>query len=67
MDQINIPLERLLGASEGSIYKLVILAAKRAIGLTDGEKPLVKKLAGKVLDTALKEIDDGKIRVKSKK
>ena len=64
MEKVSIPLEKLLKASNGSIYKVAILAAKRAINLTDGEKPLIEKPGEKVLDTALKEIRDGKIKVK---
>lgn len=67
MKEINIPLEKLLEASGGSIYKIAILAAKRAIHLTDGEKPLIDKPGEKVLDNALKEIRNGKIKVKEKK
>ncbi len=67
MYEVNIPLERLVEASEGSIYKITILAAKRAIALTDGEKPLIDKPGEKVLDNALREIKSGKIKVKAKK
>jgi len=67
MDKINIPLEKLLEASNGSIYKITVLAAKRAIVLADGEKPLNDKPSEKVLDNALREIRDGKIKVKEKK
>ena len=67
MYEVNIPLEKLLEASEGSIYKITILAAKRAISLTDGEKPLIDKPGEKVLDNALREIKTGKIKVKAKK
>lgn len=67
MYEVNIPLETLLEASEGSIYKITILAAKRAISLTDGEKSLLDKPGEKVLDNALREIKDGKIKVKKKK
>ncbi len=67
MEKVNIPLEKLLKASNGSIYKVAILAAKRAISLTDGEKPLIEKPGEKVLDNALREIRDGKIKVKEKK
>ncbi|MCK4519777.1 MAG: DNA-directed RNA polymerase subunit omega [Candidatus Omnitrophica bacterium] len=66
MEKVNIPLEKLLKASNGSIYKVAILAAKRAISLTDGEKPLIEKPGEKVLDNALREIRDGKIKVKEK-
>tara|TARA_B100000315_G_C14574633_1_gene587316 strand:+ start:2639 stop:2842 length:204 start_codon:yes stop_codon:yes gene_type:complete len=61
MKDVNIPLEKLLGASRGSIYKLAILAAKRAVELTDGEKPLIEHPGEKGLDNALREIEEGKI------
>ena len=67
MKQKSAPLEKLLEASRGSIYKVTILAAKRAMALADGEKPLLEKLGEKVLDNALKEIELGKIRVKKEK
>ena len=62
-----VPAEKLLGSSEGSIYKLAILAAKRATQLADGEKPLVDKGEGKFLDCALEEIIQNRIKVKIKK
>jgi len=65
MSGVSIPLEKLLEASDGSIYKIAILAAKRAIALADGEKALIDKPGEKVLDNALKEIRDGKIKVKA--
>ena len=67
MYEINIPIEKLLGASDNSIYKVAILAAKRAIALADGDKPLIDKPGEKVLDNALREIISGKIKVKKKK
>jgi DNA-directed RNA polymerase subunit K/omega len=67
MNEEQIPLEQLLEASEGSIYKIAILVAKRAIVLSDGEKPMVDKPDDKVLDTALREIKEGKIRAREKK
>ena len=62
-----VPLERLLGAARGSVYKLTILAAKRALQLADGEKPLVEKADEKPLENALKEIAGKKIRIVEKK
>jgi len=67
MYEVNIPVEKVLEASGGSIYEVAILAAKRAIALTDGEKPLIDKPGDKVLDNALREIKSGKIKVKKKK
>ena len=67
MDKTNVPLENLLGASSHSVYGLVILAAKRAIQISDGDKPLLEKANDKALDSALREIEDGKIIVRKKK
>jgi DNA-directed RNA polymerase omega subunit len=65
MNETYVHLEDLLQASNGSIYKLSILAAKRALQLADGEKALIEKPGEKVLDNALREIVAGKIKVKS--
>jgi DNA-directed RNA polymerase subunit K/omega len=62
-----IPLEALLPASNGSIYKLTILAAKRALSLADGAKPMIEKPSEKLLENVLAEIMEGKIRVKEDK
>ena len=67
MDRNNIPLEALLGVSSGSIYKLTMLAARRAQQLADGEKALIEKPNEKALDNALKEISEGKVKIKGKK
>jgi DNA-directed RNA polymerase omega subunit len=57
-----IPRERLLGATGGSIYKLTVLASKRAMMLAEGEKPLVERKTEKLLDIALEEIEKKKIK-----
>ncbi len=62
-----MPVEQLLEASGGSIYILVILAAKRAAQLADGEKPLVDKASDRLLDIALEEIAQKKVRAKLNK
>jgi len=62
-----VPVEKLLGASNGSIYKLTVLAAKRAMELANGEKSLVDKPSERPLDGALQEIAEKKISVKGKK
>ena len=59
-----IPLEELLPASEGSRYKLTLLASKRALELSDGAAALVAKVSEKDLDNAIQEIFAGKVRVK---
>ena len=59
----NVPLESLLPSAGGSIYKMTILVAKRAMQLSDGEKPMVEKATDKVIETAMREISQGKIRI----
>lgn len=59
-----VPNEKLLGATEGSIYKLAILAAKRAAELSDGEKALIEKPGEKTLDNAIREIAAQKVTMK---
>lgn len=60
-----VPMENLLGRTE-SIYKLVILAAKRAIELNQGAGRLSETTGPneKVSTVALKEIEEGKIMLK---
>ena len=60
----NVPIEELLQRC-GSIYKLVILAAKRAKELADGSPPLVETPQHKVTSVALEEIVQGKVLFKS--
>lgn len=43
-----VPLEKLLDKSENSIYKLVILASRRALEIAEGQPKLVE------VDSALK-------------
>ena len=59
-----IPLEKLLESTDGSIFKLTVLAAKRAFEIAENAKPLIDKSKKKFLDTALWEIAEGKIKVK---
>jgi len=60
--------ERLLDKSQGSIYKLVILASKRALELADGQPRLVSDdLSTKPSTVALHEIAEGKIESKKAK
>jgi DNA-directed RNA polymerase omega subunit len=62
--------ERLLDKSEGSIYKLVILASKRALEIAEGQPKLVEASSAlKPSAVALQEIGEGKIicrKIKSK-
>lgn len=66
MAEVYIPRDELLKASNGSIYGLTVLLAKRALQLADGETPLNEKPEAKVLDNAFREVVEGKIRVKGK-
>lgn len=50
-----------------SMYKLVILASKRALELNDGSPKLVETDSKKVTTIALEEIRRGKISIKPKK
>lgn len=61
MTKDYVPVEKVIGAAEGSIYKLTILVAKRAMELAEGEKPLIEKQTEKLLDLALEEIENKKI------
>jgi len=54
--------EKLLDKSMGSIYKLVILASKRALEIAEGQPKLVADDASvKPSSVALHEIAEGKI------
>ena len=59
----QVPIEGLLKRC-GSIYKLVILAAKRAKEVADGAPPLVDTQQRKVTTIALEEILQGKVLYK---
>ena len=59
------PLEKLLPRSGGSVYKLIILGAKRATELADGAPALVDFASSKKTTTAaLDEILMGKVEIK---
>lgn len=61
-------MENLLDKTAGSTYKLVILAAKRALELSDGAPRLVEAgVKEKPPLIALREIIAGKIAMKIKK
>lgn len=59
----QVPIEELLKQC-GSIYKLVILAAKRAKELADGSPSLVETPHRKITTIALEEIAQGKVAYK---
>jgi len=59
----QVPIEGLLKRC-GSIYRLVILAAKRAKELSEGSPTLVETSQRKVTSIALEEILQGKVLYK---
>lgn len=60
----QVPIEELLKRC-GSVYRLVILAAKRAKEIADGAPPLVDISQRKVTSIALEEILHGKVLYKT--
>ncbi|MBI3321047.1 MAG: DNA-directed RNA polymerase subunit omega [Candidatus Omnitrophica bacterium] len=59
----QVPIEELLKRC-GSVYRLVILAAKRAKELSEGSPPLVESPHRKATSVALEEILQGKVLYK---
>lgn len=60
----NIPMEQLLDKT-GSVYKLVVLASKRAAELNAGAGKLVEASPHiKYSTVALEEIRQGKVKIK---
>jgi len=63
-----IPLEKVLDKNEKSIYKLVILASKRALEIAEGQPKLIAAdSATKPSTVALFEIAEGKLRYRKLK
>jgi DNA-directed RNA polymerase omega subunit len=57
-----LELEKLIGRSENSIYKLVVLASKRALEIAEGQPKLVSASPGATPSAiALSEIAAGKV------
>jgi len=60
-----VPLERMLDKTEYSVYKLVILASKRALEIAEGQPKLVEAdKNAKPSTIALYEISAGKLGYK---
>ena len=59
----QVPIEELLKRC-GSVYRLVILAAKRAKEIAEGSPSLVEAPPHKVTSVALEEILQGKVLYK---
>ncbi len=59
----DISIERCLNKTDGSIYKLTILVAKRAQELAEGVKPLIETDdTEKPLAVALREVAEGVLK-----
>ena len=61
-----VPVQDLLAKTD-SIYKLVVIASKRAVELNNGAPKLVEMDDRKVSSIALEEIAQGKVKLKGKK
>lgn len=62
------PIEKLLSHAGGSVYRLVRMAARRALELSEGQPPLIKNPSSdKATTTALEEIAQGKVVYKNGK
>ena len=60
-----IPVEKLLDKSNGSIYRLVVAASKRALEIAEGQPKLLDTVySTKPSSVALEEIAAGRVRVK---
>lgn len=64
----HMALEKLLDKTEGSVYKLVVLASRRALELAEGQPKLVEgsSTAAKPSIIALQEIGENKLLAKAK-
>lgn len=61
-----VPLQDLLKKT-GSIYKLVVLASRRAVELNAGAPKLVEFNSEKITSIVLEEIAQGKVKLKAEK
>lgn len=60
-----VPLEKLIDKADNSLYKLVIVASKRALELAEGAPVLIERDQRMINTTvALQEIAAGKVRLK---
>lgn len=60
-----VPLETLLRNTKGSIFKLVVLCAKRSLDVAEGKKPMVETTSkDKPIEVVFREIAAGKITYK---
>lgn len=65
----QVPLETLIDKTAYSVYKLVILASRRALEIAEAQQRagVAADLSTKPTTAALEEIAEGKIRYKDKK
>lgn len=57
-----VPLEKLIDKTQGSMFKLAVLVARRALELAEGAPRLVEAGSDiKVTTLAMREIAEGKI------
>jgi len=65
----HVPIEKVIDKANFSVYKLVMLASKRALEISEGSQVLVddKVELTKATTIALEEIADGKVRLKQTK
>lgn len=60
-----VPLENLIDKADNNLYKLVIIASRRALELAEGSQTLVEKDPRlKTTTVALNEIAAGKVKYK---
>ncbi len=60
-----VPLEKMIDKTDFNMYRLVVLAAKRAVALEEGAANLINADSHlKKTTVALLEIAEGKIKVK---
>ena len=64
-----VSLEKLLDKTDSSVFKLVVLASKRALEIAEGQPKLTESLSVTVKPSiiALQEIMEGKIKAKELK
>ncbi len=66
MSSKKIKMEELYEKT-GSLYKLVILASKRAVELNNGAAQLTEHEQDNISETTLKEIIEGRVSYKGQK
>ena len=62
-----VPLEKLMDKSNNSMFKLVIVASRRALELAEGAPKLIEAPAEtKITTIAMQEVAEGKVRMAQK-